>query len=156
MKITIIQIGKTTNNSLRELENEYLKRLSKYIKPEIIIIKDAGEASSESEKLMLKEKEAASIIAKIPKDHFIVALDESGSHFSSLKFAEFIQNKKDHSLNICFIIGGAYGLCDQIRMKADLTLSFSKMTFTHEMIRTLLLEQIYRAFTILTGKKYHH
>lgn len=156
MKITIIQIGKTAGKPLKELENEYLKRLSKYIKPEITVIKDSVEAKSESEKEILKEKEAASIIAKIPKNHFIVALDETGSHFSSLKFADFIQSKKDHSQNICFIIGGVYGLSDHIRKRADLILSFSKMTFTHEMIRTLLLEQIYRAFTIINGKKYHY
>ncbi len=156
MKITIIQIGKTANNPLKELENEYLKRLSKYIKPEIIVIKDSGEAKSESEKLILKEKEADSIITKIPKDHYIVALDETGTQYSSVKFADFIETKKDHSTNICFITGGVYGLSDRVRQKADSIVSFSKMTFTHEMIRALLLEQIYRAFTIIGGKKYHY
>ncbi len=156
MKITIIQIGKTASNPLKELENEYLKRLSIYIKPEIIVIKDSGKAKSESEKLTLKEKEAASIIAKIPKDHFIVALDETGTQYSSVKFADLIRIKKNQSENILFIIGGVYGLSNQVREMADLILSFSKMTFTHEMIRTLLLEQIYRALTIIGGKKYHY
>lgn len=156
MKITIIQIGKTKNTEIQLLEQEFLKRLNPFTRIEIVTIKDQGEATNVSERETLKHKESQSILQKIPTDSYIFALDETGKQCTSEAFSKEIQKLKDSSRNICFIIGGVYGHHQSIRDKADKVLSFSKFTFTHEMIRFLLLEQIYRSFTIINGKKYHY
>jgi 23S rRNA (pseudouridine1915-N3)-methyltransferase len=156
MKIAIIEIGKTRQKFLLDAEREYLKRLIPFARISVITIKDQGEAVSESQKTLLREKEAKIIEQKIPEDSFVIALDEKGTQFSSTKLSDFIKEKRDKSIPLCFVIGGVYGLSDTVKNKADILLSFSKFTFTHEMIRTLLLEQIYRSFTIINGKKYHY
>lgn len=152
MNITIIQVGKTRADYLAAAEQEYTKRLQSDAKLHIKTLKSAhGEIPA------IKEDEGRAILAAIPKDTFIIALHESGKQFTSPDFAAFLQQKRDSGAShVTFIIGGTYGLSPAILEKADLLLSFSKMTFTHEMIRTLLLEQIYRAFTITKGKIYHY
>jgi 23S rRNA (pseudouridine1915-N3)-methyltransferase len=156
MRIDIIEIGKTRKNYLLEAEKDYLKRLIPFAKITVTTIKDQGEATSEAQKKVLKEKEAKIILQKIPKDYFVIVLDESGEALNSVELAKLINQKKDNSTSICFIIGGVYGLTKEIKERADLLLSFSRFTFTHELIRTLLLEQLYRSFTIINGKKYHY
>lgn len=159
MKITIIQIGKTKQSYFQEAEAEYLKRLQAFADVKIVTIKEASAPydQNESTRNVAKDKEALELAKHIPKDTFLVALDEHGKTMTSHQFADFILKKKDfEGANITFMIGGPFGLADQILKKAQLKLSFSPMTFTHEMIRTILLEQIYRAFTIMTGKKYHY
>ncbi len=139
-----------------EAEKEYLKRLAPFAKAEVITVEEFPlfkGATRES----TKKKEASEIINRIPKDTFLIALDEHGKQLNSLEFAEFIRNKRDfEGGNLTFVIGGCYGLDPSIIEKADLKLSFSRLTFTHELIRVLLVEQIYRAFTILSGKTYHY
>jgi 23S rRNA (pseudouridine1915-N3)-methyltransferase len=159
MKITIIQIGKTKHDFFKEAEQEYLKRLHPYTKIEIITLKEsvlpAGGALSGRE--IVKEKEALEILKNLPQKSFLIALDEKGKSMTSLKFAEFLRQKKDFGqADVTFIIGGPYGLSPKVLEKAQLKLSFSEFTFTHEMIRVLLVEQLYRAFTILQGKTYHY
>lgn len=156
MKIVIIQVGKTKTEQLRQLEIEFHKRITPFAQIEVITLKDQGEADNEAGKKILRQKEATVIIDKIPKDSVVIALDERGKHFSSLEFARYIDQTKDNSDHICFIIGGVYGLDESVKDKAKVILSFSSFTFTHEMIRTLLIEQLYRAFTIIKGKKYHY
>lgn len=159
MKITIIQIGKTKQSYFQQSEAEYLKRLQPHAQLNIVTLKEASAPydQNESTRNLAKQKEALDLLKHLPKDTFLIALDEHGKTFSSQAFSQLILKNRDfEGANITFIIGGPFGLADQIVKKAHLKLSFSPMTFTHEMIRTILLEQIYRAFTIITGKKYHY
>lgn len=158
MKITILQIGKTKHDFVREAEAEYLKRLQPSAKIDIITLKETGQtASTVSQKEAIKAKEAQIFLQHFPKDAYIIALDEHGKMMNSTQFASFLQAKKEmEGKDVAFIIGGPYGLGSEILQKAHLKLSFSTFTFTHEMIRMLLLEQLYRAFTIIAGKTYHY
>ena len=159
MKITILQIGKTKQTYFQAAEAEYLKRLQPYANLKIITIKEAISSydQNESTRGVAKQKEALAIQQQLPKETFLIALDEHGKTMNSPEFARIIGKNRDfEGANITFMIGGPFGLAEQIAKKAHLKLSFSPMTFTHEMIRTILLEQIYRAFTIISGKKYHY
>jgi 23S rRNA (pseudouridine1915-N3)-methyltransferase len=158
VKITIIQVSKTKTTNLLSAEQEYLKRLGPYAKIETITIKAfSGEDSGLSTRQIAKKKEAEEILKAIPKDTLVIALDETGRQFTSPEFAEAIRKNRDfEGANITFVTGGSYGLDESILKKAQLKLSFGKFTYTHEMIRTLLLEQIYRAFIIIAGKTYHY
>lgn len=102
------------------------------------------------------EEEGEMILRSIPGDEFVVALDERGKEMSSIDFAGFLGGKLDTGQALTFVIGGAFGLSEAVKKRADLKLSFSKMTFTHQMIRIFLLEQIWRGFCIIKGKEYHH
>lgn len=157
MKITILQIGKTRQPFFQESEQEYLKRLKPYAKVQIITLKEGqGLKDSPSHKELIKQKEAAQILTSIAPKTFIIVLDERGKNLNSMEFAQFIKEKQNAGASdLTFIIGGAFGLSQEILKHANLQLSFSRFTFTHEMIRTLLLEQLYRAFTIIQGKTYH-
>ena len=154
MKIHIIQIGKTKDKNIAELVTEYIKRTSPFAKIEFITLNEEKLTSSKT-KDKIKELEAEKIIKNITGD-FIVALDETGNQFSSIGFSEIIKKQKDKGQKINFIIGGAFGLSNIVKEKANLTLSLSKMTFTHEMARLFLVEQVYRAFSIIAGKGYHN
>jgi len=154
MNIRIICPGKTKQKFIEEGIAEYTKRLSSFCKLEIIETADVKLSSSNNIEIV-KQKEAEIIGKYLKNDNFIIGLDEHGKLFTSVDFAGFIDNLRG-SRNIDFLIGGVYGLADELRQKADLLLSFSKMTFTHRMIRMLLVEQLYRSFCILNGKKYHY
>lgn len=157
--MTIIQVGKTKQSYFQEAEAEYIKRLQPFVQLKMVTIKEASAPydQNDSTRGVAKQKEALEIQRHLPKDSFIIALDEHGKTMTSVQFAEFLGKKRDfEGANVTFLIGGPFGLADQILRHAHLKLSFSPMTFTHEMIRTILLEQIYRAFTILSGKKYHY
>lgn len=159
MNITIIQVGKTKNKYFQEAENEYIKRLQPTAKLNIITLKEYAlpAGSPQAGREIAKDKEAAEILKNLPPKSFIIALDEKGKFLTSIEFADFIKKKRDfEGANITFIIGGPYGLSTKIFEKVDLKLSFSAFTYTHEIIRTLLLEQIYRAFSIIAGKTYHY
>lgn len=154
MKIRIICPGKTKQKFIEEGIAEYTKRLTAFCKLEIIETADVKLSSSNNIEIV-KEKEAEIIGKYLKNDNFLIALDEKGKQYGSIDFAGFIDSYKGIR-NIDFLIGGVYGLAEELRQKADLLLSFSKMTFTHRMIRMLLVEQIYRSFCILNGKKYHY
>jgi len=158
VKITLIQVGKTKTAYLKEAETEYLKRLGPYAKIDVVTVKAcSGEDSGLAARQVAKKKEAEEILKAIPLDSFVIALDETGRQFTSPEFAEIIRKNRDfEGGSIIFITGGSYGLDSSVLAKANLRLSFGKFTFTHEIIRTLLLEQVYRAFTIITGKTYHY
>ncbi len=154
MNIRIIFPGKTKQKFIQEGIAEYTKRLSAFCKLEIIETADVKLSSSNNIEIV-KEKEAEIIGKYLRNDNFLIALDEKGKQYGSIDFAGFIDSYKGIR-NIDFLIGGVYGLAEELRQKADLLLSFSQMTFTHRMIRMLLVEQIYRSFCILNGKKYHY
>ncbi len=166
MKISLLQVGKTRNKSFAEVEEEYVKRIGPYAGMEVVSIKEAshGAALNAAEIEQVKRKEADEILKKIEgegsqktkRTGLIIALDERGKQYTSPAFAEFILQNRDQGKNITFIIGGCYGLHSTILERADMNLSLSKFTFTHEMIRQILLEQLYRAFTIISGKQYHY
>lgn len=158
MQITIIQIGKTKHSFITEAEQEYLKRLSVNAKVTVKTLKEATEVSTnQNSRDNAKAEEATRILDAIPQYTFVIALDERGKQFSSVDFAKLIENNRDfEDANLTFIIGGPFGLHKSVTEKAKLLLGFSKFTFTHEMIRVLLLEQIYRAFTIINKKTYHY
>ncbi len=159
MQITILQIGKTKHSFFQEAEAEYLKRLQPFVQVKVVTLAEEilPNGSIEAGREKVKNAEAQKILKNIPHDSMVIALDERGKNLTSVQFADLIKSKQDFGPSqIVFIIGGPYGLAAEILARAELKLSFSSFTFTHEMIRVLLLEQIYRAFTILKGKTYHY
>ncbi len=149
--IKIITVGKLKEKYLIDAVEEYKKRLSKYTKIEIIEVKD--ESSYEEDKN--KEKEAENIIKYIGDKDFIITLEIDGKEISSVEFASKIENIFNINSNITFIIGGSYGLSNRIKELSNYKLSFSKMTFPHQLFRVILLEQIYRTFKINNNESYH-
>lgn len=149
--IKIITVGKLKEKYLIDAVEEYKKRLSKYTKIEIIEVKD--ESSYEEDKN--KEKEAENIIKYIGDKDFIITLEIDGKEISSVEFASKIENIFNINSNITFIIGGSYGLSNRIKKLSNYKLSFSKMTFPHQLFRVILLEQIYRTFKINNNESYH-
>ena len=156
MKIKLLAIGKTDNSALQSLIDDYVKRLSFYIKFELDIIADIKNVKNLSESQQ-KEKEGELILSKIsPIDHLIL-LDENGKSFSSVSFSEELQKKMNSGIKtLVFVIGGPYGFSDQVYAKANGKISLSQMTFSHQMVRLFFIEQVYRGFTILKNEPYHH
>ena len=155
MKIKIICLGKTKQQFIEEGIREYQKRITKYHKLDWQILPDIKLTGSKTIEIV-KEQEAMILEKNLRTSSLIIVLDEGGNEFSSQKFAKYLEDKLLIGKDILFIIGGVYGLSKRILQKADLVLSFSRFTFTHQMIRFLLAEQIYRSFTIIKGKKYHY
>ena len=153
LRVSILQIGKTKTDYLKEGEAEYQKRLSAFCKLEIKSLKEF-KGKTPAEQIAL---EGAEILQNLPHNSYLIALDEHGESMNSKAFAKKLAtlSTNGHS-HLCFVIGGPYGLSPQFLSQAKLKLSCSEFTFTHEMVRLILLEQIYRAFTINTGKKYHY
>lgn len=152
--VTIIHVGDFKEKYFREAESEYAKRLKAFCDFKTVAIKEEATFGEESEKLISRalEKEAAAIRNAIPKQSFKIALCIEGKQFSSTELAEVFARE---SRPICFIIGSSFGLDEKLKNDCDLRLSMSKMTFPHMLARIMLVEQIYRAFTINSGKKYH-
>jgi 23S rRNA (pseudouridine1915-N3)-methyltransferase len=156
LKVKFICIGKTGKDFLIAGENEYLKRLQHYISIERIEIPDIKNAKKLSIE-QIKEQEGKEILNKVSSGEQIVLLDENGIIFSSVQFSEFMQQKFNQGgKGIVFIVGGAYGFSDEVYKAAISKLSLSKMTFSHQMIRMIFFEQLYRSMTILKGEPYHH
>ncbi len=154
MIVKIWSIGKTNEKYLQEGINIYLKRLTHYTKLEYEELKDVKTGATHEE---TTKKEAELILSRLKINDILVLLDETGHQYSSVGFANFLEKFQIQSgKNIIFLIGGAYGHHKLIREKAHSSLSFSLMTFSHQMIRLFLVEQIYRAFTILKNEKYHN
>lgn len=158
MKITIISVGKIKEKFFADAINEYTKRLSKFCKltEEIIPDERADENFSQSEIEQVKVKEGIKILNKIPKNSYIFVLDVKGKQLSSEELADKINALGvDGTSDITFIIGGSNGLSQDILDIANFKLSFSKMTFPHQLFKVILLEQVYRAFKINAGEAYH-
>ena len=155
IKIKIICVGKIKENYLSLAIEEYLKRLASYAKVEVIELKDEKITSKDSEE-HIKELEGKKIIEKLDKNFYNIFLDVHGKELSSEELASYTQNLIDQGKgNLCFVIAGSLGFSKEALNRADFRLSFSKMTFTHQMIRVLLLEQIYRVFKINNNEVYH-
>ncbi|OIQ28292.1 MAG: 23S rRNA (pseudouridine(1915)-N(3))-methyltransferase RlmH [Bacteroidetes bacterium MedPE-SWsnd-G2] len=156
MTIKLIAIGKTDHSSLQELINEYQKRLGFYIKFELEIIPDIKNSKHLSEAEQ-KEKEGNLILQKLKPTDALILLDENGKQFDSVGFSNYLQKHMNSGIKqLVFVIGGPYGFSPTVYQKAQGKISLSKMTFSHQMVRLFVIEQIYRAFTILRNEPYHH
>lgn len=158
MKIAIISVGKIKEKFFTEAIKEYIKRLSKYCKliEEIVPDERADDSFLPAEIEQVKIKEGQKILNKIPKNSYVIVLDINGVQVSSEAFAEKLNTLGVEGISdITFIIGGSNGLWKEIIKNADYKLSFSKMTFPHQLFKVILLEQIYRAFKINSGETYH-
>ena len=156
MNIKLLCVGKTDNKQLQALVDEYSKRLNFYIKYNIETLPDIKNVKNLS-KQEQKIKEGALILSKLgPYDH-LVLFDENGKSFSSVGFSKFLQKKMNSGIKtLVFVIGGPYGFSQEVYNKAIGKVSLSQMTFSHQMVRLFITEQIYRGFTILKGEPYHH
>ena len=157
LTINIICVGKIKEKFLKAALNEYLKRLSKYCKLNILELPDEKipEKINPNIENEIKSKECTNIINHIKKDSYVICLDLTGKELSSEQFSKNIENISMQSSQITFIIGGSLGLNQQILSLANQKICFSKMTFAHQLIRVFLLEQIFRAFKISNGETYH-
>ncbi|RAS74946.1 23S rRNA (pseudouridine(1915)-N(3))-methyltransferase RlmH [Priestia endophytica] len=158
MNISIITVGKLKEKYLKQGINEYLKRLSAYAKVEVVELPDekAPENLSEVEMEQVKGKEGERILSKIPQDTHVIALAIEGKMKSSEQLADDLDKLATYGKSkIAFVIGGSLGLSSDVMKRANDTLSFSKMTFPHQLMRLILVEQIYRGFRINRGEPYH-
>ncbi len=156
MKISLWTIGKTNEAYVKEGIEDFTKRISRYYPVEWNIIPVPKNAAMLSE-MDLRKKEAEVILQWLRPDDYLVALDENGKQVSSEGLAQFLQTRSNESVkNLVFLIGGAFGIDEQILKKAKFKWSLSALTFPHQLVRLILAEQIYRACTILRNEKYHH
>lgn len=155
MNLRIIQIGKSGSSFLADGEAEYKKRLGRYLKLEVIELPDIkGAKRSESE---IRTKEGEQILSRIEEKDHVVLLDEHGKTYRSIEFASWFDKKGISGVSsITFVIGGPYGFSESMRARANEMLSLSAMTFSHQMVRMIFLEQVYRAMTIMRNEPYHH
>lgn len=157
MNITVICVGKIKEKFFTDAINEYLKRLSRFAKTEIIEVKDEKTPDSPSahETELILEKEGSLILSKIPKDSFVISMCIEGKPLSSTEIADKIREISMQKSHITLIIGGSLGLSEKVKSISDMRLSFGKITLPHQLMRVVLLEQVYRAFKINSGESYH-
>ncbi|MFG6118705.1 23S rRNA (pseudouridine(1915)-N(3))-methyltransferase RlmH [Thalassobacillus sp. B23F22_16] len=158
MKITIVTVGKLKEKYLKQGIQEYVKRLGPYASVEIVEVADekAPENLSEADMEEVKKKEGERILAKINPDSYVITLEIEGQMLTSEKLAKKLDNLATYGKSkVAFVIGGSLGLSDEVLRRSDLGLSFSKMTFPHQLMRLILVEQIYRAFKINKNEPYH-
>ncbi len=156
MKITLLTVGKTTNANLVSLQDEYQNRLKFYIPFEIVVIPELKNTKNLSIAEQ-QEKEADLILKQLETSDEVVLLDDKGKQFTSMGFSEYISKKMLAShKRMVFVVGGPYGFSERVYNRANGKVSLSAMTFSHQMIRLIFVEQLYRAMTILKGEPYHH
>ena len=155
MKISLLVIGKTTDSRLEALIDEYTKRLKHYVSFELVVVPDSKNAKSLSEE-QLKTQEGLEILRRLTPSMEVYLLDEHGREFRSIEYADWLQKRMASGKDLTLIIGGAYGFSPAVYERANGKISLSQMTFSHQMIRLLAVEQLYRAMTILRGEPYHH
>ena len=156
MTISLLLVGKTDHKQLDVLIDDYKKRLSFFVKLNIIVIPDLKKRKNMEIELQ-KEKEGQLILSKISNSDFVVLLDENGLEHTSTKFASWLQKRMNMGLkNLVFVIGGPYGFSPEVYARGNQKLALSKMTFSHQMVRLFFTEQLYRAFSILNNQPYHH
>jgi len=155
MKITLLAIGKTNSAEIRNIVDDYSKRISRYVKFEAVYIENNQQKFSDNEKQKIKEGEH--ILKKLQAGDYLILLDERGKEYNSVQFAEQLNLFFNQSIkNICFVIGGAYGFSEEVYARSNTKISLSRMTFSHQIIRAIFTEQLYRAFTIINNEPYHH
>lgn len=155
MKITLLVVGKTTDARLVSLIDDYLQRLTHYVPFEMTVIPELRNAKSLSESQQ-KEREGQEILRYATPAVEMILLDEHGREMRSVDYAQWLQKKMSAGRDLLFVVGGPYGFSPAVYDRADGKISISQMTFSHQMIRLLFVEQIYRAMTILRGEPYHH
>jgi len=156
MKIKLLAIGKTDDKNLQSLIENYQNRLKHYINFQLEIIPDIKNVKNLSEPQQ-KEKEGELILKKLSPTDQLILLDEKGKEFRSIDFSKFLQKKMNSGIKqLVIVIGGPYGFSEEVYKKSQGKISLSKMTFSHQMIRLFIVEQIYRGFTILKNEPYHH
>lgn len=156
MTIKLLAIGKTDSKLLQQMITEYENRLKHYIGFELHTIPDLKNTKNLSE-AQQKEKEGELILKRLSPTDILVLLDENGQQFSSIDFSKYLQKKMNSGIKqLVFVIGGPYGFSDKVYQMAKGKISFSKMTFSHQIVRLFVVEQLYRAFTILRNEPYHH
>lgn len=157
MKITVICVGKIKEKFFKDAIAEYEKRLSRFAEIDIIEVKDEKipENVSQKEETLIIDKEGDAILSKIPKNCFKIAMCIEGTELSSMEFSEKLDIIKTENSNIAFIIGGSLGICKNVKSLCNMRLSFGQITLPHQLMRVVLLEQIYRAFKISAGETYH-
>lgn len=156
MKIELAVIGKTSIGYLKQGIDEYIKRLKHYVPFEIKYIDDIKNSKNISEDQQ-KRTEGAKILSLLDKSDFVVLLDEHGKEYTSMQYSSYIQKRMlSGAKKVVFVIGGPYGFSQEVYDRANDKISFSKMTFNHEMIRLIFMEQLYRAYTIINHEPYHH
>ena len=155
--VTIITVGSLKEGYLREAVAEYKKRLSQYARVEEIELKEEriNDENNRAEIESALSKEADKIIAAIPKDALKIALCVEGKQYTSEELAKLVGEGNDRGGKIAFVIGSSYGLSEKVKKECDVRLSFSKLTFPHQLMKVVLFEAVYRSFTILHGKRYH-
>lgn len=156
MKIVLLSVGKVDDDFFAQAIEMYRKRINFYLPFDNEIVPDVKNTKNLSEKEQ-KNLEGSSLLKTLQSSDYVVILDDKGKHYTSTEFARFIE-KKTHSVpkRLVFIVGGPYGFSDEIYARANEKLSLSKMTFTHQMVRLVFAEQLYRAMTILNNEPYHH
>lgn len=152
MKIKILFVGKTVDDRITSIVDEYLKRM-KNIDITVKIVPGAKKKYSVE---VQKSEEGRSILSFIDDSEFVAILDDKGDSFTSRQFAEWLERRQTASRNITFVVGGAYGFSNEVYDRADSRISLSKMTFSHQIVRAIFAEQLYRVFTIIAGLPYHH
>jgi 23S rRNA (pseudouridine1915-N3)-methyltransferase len=156
MKITLLTVGKTDRDWVKQGMDIYVTRMKHYFPFSIVEIPELKNASSLSEE-QIKTKEGELILKNIRPAEDVILLDERGRAYTSIEFARVLQDKISYTgKDIVFVIGGAYGFAEAVRQRANSKISLSKMTFSHQMVRAIFAEQLYRAFTIMKGEPYHH
>ncbi len=156
MKIELAVIGKTSIGYLKQGIDEYIKRLKHYVPFEIKYIDDIKNTKNISENQQ-KRTEGTKILSLLDKSDFVVLLDEHGKEYTSMQYSSYIQKRMlSGAKKVVFVIGGPYGFSQEMYDRANDKISFSKMTFNHEMIRLIFTEQLYRAYTIINHEPYHH
>ena len=155
MKTELILVSKTTDKHLTAGIDDYVSRICHYLPFAITVIPELKNTKNMTEEQQ-KVREGELILQKIQPSDTVVLLDEHGKEFRSIEFADWLQKKQNTARRLVFVIGGPYGFSESIYKRADEQLSLSKMTFSHQMVRLLFVEQIYRACTIIKGEPYHH
>ena len=156
MKITLLTVGKTDKDWVKQGIDIYASRMKHYFPFSIVEIPELKNASSLSQE-QIKTKEGELILKNVKPADEVILLDERGREFSSMEFAKALQDKISYTgKDIVFVIGGAYGFSEAVRQRSNSKISLSRMTFSHQMVRAIFVEQLYRAFTIMKGEPYHH
>lgn len=155
IKIRLVTVGTLKEKFLKDAINEYLKRLSRFAKVEIVELEESKIQSKSEEQI--KKEEGERILKRIKESDYLILLDLKGEMLSSEEFSTKLKNLIDKGVSpLTFVIGGTLGLSEEVRKRANLSISISRMTFTHQICRVILLEQIYRAFKIINNEEYHH
>lgn len=155
MKTILLLVGKTTNKHFTACIDDYVSRIGHYMPFELQIVPELKNTKNLSQSQQ-KEREGELILRQIQESDHVVLLDEHGREYRSIEFADWLQRRSQTARRLLFVVGGPYGFSDEVYKRANERISLSKMTFSHQMVRLIFTEQIYRACTIIKGEPYHH